>query len=215
MSHPTTPPSSSDRNPRRAARAWTAHEDRLLTLHATTPGTKQWKEVASFIPGRTAKQCRERWQNHLRPGIHRSPWTDVEDERIITLQAEYGNRWALIASHLGHRSANAVKNRWYSNLSMRPTMREAPPSTTEPNMQVYDDIRNGNTVAIAAPLDSSRSEFWTNFTDIVLGSNSKETTANQDDLNSSEANVVGWAAAIAHGFLMSDDPSDSTPPSNQ
>jgi hypothetical protein len=34
-----------------------------------------WSVIASLLPGRTAKQCRERWYNHLCPDITRGPWT--------------------------------------------------------------------------------------------------------------------------------------------
>ena len=30
--------------------------------------------------GRTSKQCRERWHNHLNPDICKEPWTEAEDE---------------------------------------------------------------------------------------------------------------------------------------
>jgi len=34
------------------------------------------------IKGRTGKQCRERWHNHLDPHINKEAWT-VEEERIM------------------------------------------------------------------------------------------------------------------------------------
>jgi hypothetical protein len=32
-------------------------------------GEKKWSKIAKDLPGRIGKQCRERWLNHLKPGI--------------------------------------------------------------------------------------------------------------------------------------------------
>ena len=32
----------------------------------------RWTDIAEQIPGRSSKQCRERWQNHLEPSIKKS-----------------------------------------------------------------------------------------------------------------------------------------------
>jgi len=51
---------------------------------------KNWGEVASIIEGRTAKQCRERWKNHLDPSINKGPWTEDEDKQLMTFYNELG-----------------------------------------------------------------------------------------------------------------------------
>ncbi len=35
------------------------------------------------ITGRTGKQCRERWHNHLDPNINKNAWTE-EEEKIMS-----------------------------------------------------------------------------------------------------------------------------------
>jgi len=32
-------------------------------------GDRKWAEIAENLEGRVGKQCRERWNNHLRPDI--------------------------------------------------------------------------------------------------------------------------------------------------
>ncbi|TVU22833.1 hypothetical protein EJB05_32553, partial [Eragrostis curvula] len=32
-------------------------------------GEHKWKAIAHHLPGRIGKQCRERWNNYLRPDI--------------------------------------------------------------------------------------------------------------------------------------------------
>lgn len=42
---------------------------------ALRAGTRSWTLVASHLPGRTGKQCRERWHNQLDDGIRKDAWT--------------------------------------------------------------------------------------------------------------------------------------------
>ena len=50
-----------------------------------------------MLPGRVGKQCRERWHNHLDPGITRDKWTLEEDKQLMNLYLEHGKKWSLIA----------------------------------------------------------------------------------------------------------------------
>ena len=64
-----------------------------------------WKEIALRIPGRSAAKCRERYTNY-RPrvkrwrrgaAVRRRPWTAEEDNLILSLQQQWGNKWAAIS----------------------------------------------------------------------------------------------------------------------
>ena len=65
---------------------------------------------------RTPKQCRDRWTNKVSVGSRQKFWKKAEVEFLFNAQAEYGNRWAFIASKLEGRSENQVKNRFYSTI---------------------------------------------------------------------------------------------------
>ncbi|OWZ04758.1 Myb-like DNA-binding protein [Phytophthora megakarya] len=93
---------------------WSPHEDDLLRRLVATE-QKNWGDVASKIPGRTSKQCRERWHNHLDPQIVRGAYTPEEDRLILEAQARLGNRWSVIAAMLPGRTEDAVKIRWKSH----------------------------------------------------------------------------------------------------
>uniref|UniRef100_M4C2C4 Uncharacterized protein n=1 Tax=Hyaloperonospora arabidopsidis (strain Emoy2) TaxID=559515 RepID=M4C2C4_HYAAE len=92
---------------------WRPDEDELLK-ELVAEGRKNWGQVATRIPGRTSKQCRERWYNHLDPSIIRGEYTVEEDRMILDAQARLGNRWSAIATMLPGRTEDAVKIRWKS-----------------------------------------------------------------------------------------------------
>jgi len=109
-------------------RSWTREEDDLLLAlvdefyrdgRNPRTATPSWSIIAiEFCKRlkleRTGKQCRERYANHLQPGVKKGGWTKEEDDLILSLQGELGNQWAKMMEFLPGRSDNSIKNRFWS-----------------------------------------------------------------------------------------------------
>jgi hypothetical protein len=97
---------------------WTAQEDAQVAELVKKHGTK-WAIVASFMKNRNGKQVRDRYINYLLPNIKTDLWTEAEDQFLINLTYQHGNKWKLISTFIQGRTENQVKSRYYTHLKKR------------------------------------------------------------------------------------------------
>jgi len=83
--------------------SWTKVEDEKIAELVKKYGPRKWTFIASGLPGRKAKQCRERWHNHLHPDISKAEWTEQEDRIILEMHQSMGNKWSLMTKKLPGR----------------------------------------------------------------------------------------------------------------
>lgn len=93
--------------------SWSPDEDKTM-LGAVNVYGFDWKRVAACVNGRSAKQCRDRYRLKLDPSINHGPWTQEEDDKLLSLHNEMGRCWTKIAKLLPGRTENAVKSRYSS-----------------------------------------------------------------------------------------------------
>ncbi|KAL6533919.1 hypothetical protein OROHE_013752 [Orobanche hederae] len=106
-------------NPDLVKGPWSKEEDEIIIELVNKYGPKKWSTIAQNLPGRIGKQCRERWHNHLNPGINKEAWTQDEELALIRAHQTYGNKWAELTKFLPGRSDNAIKNHWNSSVKKK------------------------------------------------------------------------------------------------
>lgn len=100
---------------------WKADEDSKLKDAVKMHGGKSWDKITVLVPGRTKKQCWNRWCDALDPcidlaSVHTGKWT--EDELIKLKGAVHthgGKDWIAIAAMVPGRTkiqCRLMYNRW-------------------------------------------------------------------------------------------------------
>ncbi|XWS36889.1 hypothetical protein CRYUN_Cryun20dG0124000 [Craigia yunnanensis] len=123
---------------------WTAEEDKKLINFILTNGQCCWRAVPKLAGLlRCGKSCRLRWTNYLRPDLKRGLLSEYEEQMVIDLHAQLGNRWSKIASHLPGRTDNEIKNHWNTHIKKKlrkmgiDPLTHKPLSTTEQPQQPH------------------------------------------------------------------------------
>jgi hypothetical protein len=101
---------------------WTEDEDKQLRNAVPAQGGKNWKEIASLVPGRTKEQCHNRWHNKLVSNIdpttaRMGKWTADEDKKLKDGVREHGvKNWKAIALLVPGRTDQQCVKRWHDTL---------------------------------------------------------------------------------------------------
>lgn len=107
----SSPEMSEDGNYRIKRIKFQESEDQKLVNLVHQYGIKCWSFISSQMPGRTPRQCRDRWNHYLAPHTNISKWTVEEDQIIIKMVKKIGKQWSRIASLFPGRTGIAVRNR--------------------------------------------------------------------------------------------------------
>ena len=95
---------------------WKSYEDHLLSAQIQENGLENWKGIARQIPGRTAKQCRERWNDSLNPLLKKGKFS-TEENLVIYLMKKSNTKWSKLSKVLPGRTCVRIKNQWYSQIA--------------------------------------------------------------------------------------------------
>jgi hypothetical protein len=109
-----------------ARRCWTLEEDAKLIGAVTNAPKKKhnreyktdWVAVAALVPGRTGKQCGNRWRDVLNPSIdwalgRTGKWSLDEDDKLKDAVQTHGDKdWVVIATLVPGRTRAQCSRRW-------------------------------------------------------------------------------------------------------
>ncbi|GAB6021953.1 hypothetical protein CHUAL_006114 [Chamberlinius hualienensis] len=100
-------------NPSLKKGRWTEEEDLWLLGAVWLFGYKDrfWK-VRDYVPGRSSRQCLDRFNDVLDPRLKFGNWTDNEDQLLVKLFDEHGKRWAFISTFFKGRTTPMVHRRY-------------------------------------------------------------------------------------------------------
>ncbi|OHS99762.1 hypothetical protein TRFO_33722 [Tritrichomonas foetus] len=98
-------------------RKFTEDEDNKPYEIISRMGARNWRSIAEQMPGRSGRQCRDRYSNYLMKHLRNDPWTPEEDALLLDKYAQFGSHWSEMVCFFQGRSSNSIKNRWYTNIS--------------------------------------------------------------------------------------------------
>ena len=173
-------------------------------------GPKKWDQIALSMPGRTGRQCRDRFNNYLEPSLTNGPWTLEEDILLEQKVYEVGQHWNIIAKFFKGRSTNNIKNRWYTYVccekkaqSHKILTQQNKKKCQQMNYQYPDNINSNlvsNIVSFKSTKNLNQNNYKTNYSNnsfipmIALNSNcthnnkSKDNYDNFDELSKKAKN---------------------------
>jgi hypothetical protein len=98
-------------DPSRVTRSkFTEVEDQHLCSLVEQFGECNWMAIASGLPGRTVRQCRDRWNHYLAPEAKISEWTTEEDRLLVERLRTFGKQWAKLSLMFPGRTAISIRN---------------------------------------------------------------------------------------------------------
>ena len=95
----------------KARSLFTSNEDKLL-LELVKKYGKKWDLISKKLPGRNKRQCKDRYQIYLDPKIKTSPWTEEEDQKVLSYYTAIGPKWVTISIIFQNRTDTSIKNRF-------------------------------------------------------------------------------------------------------
>ena len=100
---------------------WDSNEDKIIIDYVNKKGEGNWNKIQSSLVGRTTKQIRERYVNHLKNKIFNNDiisfkWNEKLDIELIQKYIIYEGSFVKISENLKGTTPNMVKNRFYSLL---------------------------------------------------------------------------------------------------
>jgi len=92
-------------------RRWKPVQDNIL-IDGLASGVNKWPCIAKLIPGKSAIECRERWETYLEGFLKEGRWSKEEDQQLVRAFNRWGDCWHKISREIPGRSDRACFHRW-------------------------------------------------------------------------------------------------------
>ena len=125
----------------RKSKSWTPEEDYILLQKSKENNYKNWRHIASFLPGKTGVQCSSRYKR-IRPGLNMGAWTKDEDKELLKLYKKFGNSWSDISKVMLRRTGKQIRDRFLNSLQKNLNKKKF--SQKEDTIIVYYYLKLGN-----------------------------------------------------------------------
>jgi hypothetical protein len=143
-------------NQRAPRNYFSKQEDQHLKNLIDQFGENDWDAIATQMPGRTRRQCKERWTHYLSPNVINNPFTKTEDDLLIAKVQTIGHQWKRMESLFPGHKDHCLKNRY--KLLMRQTNKNIKHGSD------YLSILNDSAV-ISKPSTISINDSWSSIED--------------------------------------------------
>jgi Myb-like DNA-binding protein FlbD len=149
---------------------FTAAEDAMIIKLRKKNPLAKWSSIAKRIKGKTAKQCNDRYNKHLKQEKNNSPWTAEEDARLLDLVSQHGHNWVVVSKLIGTRSNIESKNRW----TVLDRLRKNRKKTSE---QIKFEVKNNFQAETPQPTipENNIPDIFTKKSDAVISNQATET----------------------------------------
>jgi hypothetical protein len=115
-----------DHSPKRRRERFLPEEDEklrfLVSKYGHIGGKEMWQSVAAELPGRTTRQCRERWKHYLSAQRPKDFWAPEECRLLFEKMTAIGPRWTKLAAFFPGRTDIQIKNYWMQNFARFSTL---------------------------------------------------------------------------------------------
>jgi len=95
---------------------WKKREDDLLLNAIKEIGPCKWSRVAEFVPGKTAKQCCDRWRIHMNGKSGKNKFNSEDDAVLEKAVREMGHDWTLVAEAVAGKTERQCRDRYKNYL---------------------------------------------------------------------------------------------------
>jgi hypothetical protein len=103
-------------------------EDQRLCFFVLQLGESSCTKIAARLPGRTARQCRERWRHYLQGPLPERPWAPEEELLLSRAVGIHSLRWHVIGHLFWTRTDLDLRRHWICRNVDKITIENGPKS---------------------------------------------------------------------------------------